>query len=145
MHLSSLQNYVKVQDIVDVSLCSDVYHLCKNRQFECQRGYDFVAFLNLRKSAYPVTVRHNENTRVSYLIHRLSKYLTNPMDTDFTKQWITSMIQMCKIDPVHYEKHYMDPEPVKNKRDGSRSRPVSKPNTRFKEKLDAVLDRFEQP
>lgn len=94
-------------DLVDLTLCSCLYNVCKDRQFVELKGSDFVDFLNLKDVSAPIIVRDREKLRVCYLIYTVSQHLIKP---SLGKMWVELMLEVTNIDEEYYNSHYKDAE-----------------------------------
>ena len=129
-------DYSLTDDIVDVELSSRIYKICRNRQFRCGRGSDFVAFVNLEEHDTDVSVIQGEKSRVCYMLYQVSCHLNQPSRRE---EWLTAMLDMLHIELTHYKAHYMDVCGVKHRREGSHVRGLSKENKIFRQQIDDAI------
>lgn len=90
---------------IELSLAVELYNVCRGKQFEPMIDGDFIHFINLRPTLLPVRTRNGEKTRLSYLIHILSREV---VDSFYSEHWKNKMLEQCGIERPHYEKHRCD-------------------------------------
>lgn len=87
---------------IGLTLCGQLFELCRNKQFEPMHCGDFVNFFNLRPTLQPVKLKYNEKIRVVYLIYVLS---TEIVDTYYSEHWVKTMLAQCNIPEKYYLGH----------------------------------------
>ncbi len=100
-----LQQTMQWMDFVPLTICLYIYRVCNNKQFEGCSGSDFVNFLNLKPTAFPIRVRPNQKLRVCYMILAISEKLETREVAD---DWINSMLKQCKIPAAYLKAHRSD-------------------------------------
>ena len=115
---------------IGLTLCGQLFELCRNKQFEAMHCGDFVNFINLRPTNQPIKIKDGENLRLSYLIFVLG---TEVVDSDYSAHWINTMLAQCCITKKFYSsyKKYLISDDTRK-------------NIEFKESLHQAIERADK-